>query len=166
MSCKSSVQRIFLACLCLCLIAEIRADVEIQWLEPEKFRDIRGGTVNQQRFQQQVIAVLTAYFEEAASEILAPGQNLRLSITDVDLAGDVEYFFFRFPFGVRVMRDVYFPAIEFNYVLTNEDGEVIRSGEENIKDMGYLYSGGLFIKDPPFDYEKRMIFDWFRKNFG
>ena len=160
------VRRIFLACLCLYMSSALLADVEITWVEPEKFRDIRGGDVNQRRFQNQVVAVLTAYFEEAAMEILPVGQNLQLFITDVDLAGDVEYFFFRFPFGVRVMRDVYFPAIQFNYVLSDKEGRIISTGEENIKDMGYLYSGRRSINNPPFDYEKRMIDDWFRKSFG
>lgn len=151
--------------LYLVLAASVLAAVEITWVEPEKFRDIRGGPVSQKSFQNQVIAVLTAYFEEAAGQTLPADQTLRLSITDVDLAGDVEYFFFRFPFGVRVMRDIYFPEIEFNYVLEDAEGRVLKSGEENISDIGYLYSGRMYINDPPFDYEKRMIDDWFNKTF-
>lgn len=142
------------------------ATVDINWVEPEKFRDIKGGAVNQQRFQDQVIAVLTAYFEEGAQRFLPADQVLQLTINDVDLAGDVEYFFFRFPFGIRVMRDIYFPSIEFTWSLSDGDGRVIKSGKQNIKDMGYLYSGRKFINDPPFDYEKRLIDDWFSTNFG
>lgn len=162
---KLSGKRTWLAGLCLCLATRLMADVEIEWVEPEKFRDIRGGPVSQKSFQNQVIAVLTAYFEEAAEQTLPAGQTLRLTITDVDLAGDVEYFFFRFPFGIRVMRDIYFPEIEFNYVLEDAEGKVLKSGQQNIKDMGYLYSGKIFVNDPPFDYEKRLIDDWFRKTF-
>lgn len=142
------------------------AKVEITWVEPEHFRDIEGGPESQRSFQDQVIAVLTAYFEAGATEYLQEDQTLALTITDVDLAGDVEYFFFRFPFGIRVMRDIYFPSIEFTYELRDADGRVLKSGEENIKDMGYLFSGMTFLHDPPFDYEKRMIDDWFRKTFG
>ena len=166
MKTQFGVQHIVLTCLLLGLSNGILADVEIEWVEPERFRDIQGGDVNQKRFQNQVIAVLTAHFEEAAAQTLPAGQDLRISITDVDLAGDVEYFFFRFPFGIRVMRDIYFPSIKFSYVLSDESGEVLKSGDTNIRDMGYLFSGNHFINNPPFDYEKRMIDDWFRDTFG
>lgn len=163
MNCKSA----FLAVAWLVVSMPAWAgDVEINWVEPEKYRDIRGGEVNQKRFQAQVIAALTAYFEEAAARTLAADQTLHLNITDVDLAGDVEYFFFRFPMEIRVMRDVYFPSIEFSYELRDANGELIMSGQENLRDMGYLYSGQYYLNDPPFDFEKRMIDDWFNRSFS
>jgi hypothetical protein len=152
--------------LCLTMTPAARAaDVEIEWFEPEKYRDIRSGVESQKSFQDRVIAALTSYFEEAAAETLPEDQTLYLTITDVDLAGDVEYFFFRFPMRVRVMRDVHFPSIEFSYELRDAGGKVLKSGKENIKDMGYLFSERVYVKDPPFDYENRMIDNWFKKNF-
>jgi hypothetical protein len=141
------------------------AKVEIVWFEPEKYRDIRSDGESQKSFQNRVITALTGYFEEAAAKILPADQTLSLKITNVDLAGDVEYFFLRFSTGVRMMRDIYFPSIEFNYELRDAGGKVLKSGKENIKDMGYLFSGMAYINNPPFDYEKRMINDWFKKNF-
>lgn len=141
------------------------ATVEIVWQEPENFRDIRAGNQSPVRFEERVIKALTGFFEEAAAKHLPSDQSLHLTITDVDLAGDVEYFFLDFAQGIRVMRDVYFPSIDFSYELKDASGAVIKSGEENIKDMGYLYSGSNFVNDPAFNYEKEMIDDWFRKNF-
>jgi hypothetical protein len=163
------MKRLILTALSLGLftaLAAQAANVEIVWHEPEKYRDIRGGVESQKSFQDRVVAALGSYFEEAAGETLPADQTLYLTITDVDLAGDVEYFFFRFPMGIRVMRDIYFPAIEFSYELRDENGKVLKSGEENIKDMGYSYSGMVYLHNPPFDYEKRMIDDWFRRNFN
>jgi hypothetical protein len=152
--------------LCLAMaMAAWAADVEIEWVKPEKYRDIRSGEEGQKSFQNRVISALTSYFKEAAAEKMPADQTLHLTITDVDLAGDVEYFFSDFPMGIRVMRDVYFPNIEFNYELRDAGGKVLKSGKENIKDMGYLFSRLPYINNPPFDYEKRMIDDWFRKNF-
>jgi hypothetical protein len=151
-------------CLAMAMAAQA-ANVEIEWLKPEKYLDIRGGDENQKRFQERVIAALTSYFKEAAAEILPADQTLYLTITNVDLAGDVEYFFTAFPMGVRVMRDIYFPSIEFNYELRDAGGKVLKRGKENIKDLGYMFSGMAYINNPPFDYEKRLIDDWFRKNF-
>lgn len=163
------MKRLTLAVLSLSLFTALAAQaatVEIVWQDPEKFRDIRGGVEGQKSFQERVIAALGSYFEEAAGRTLPEDQSFHLTITDVDLAGDVEYFFFRFPMGIRVMRDIYFPSIEFTYELRDASGTVLKSGEENIKDMGYLYSGMTYLHNPPFDYEKHLIDDWFRKNFA
>jgi hypothetical protein len=148
-----------LLCLCLASIASA-AGVEIEWQDPGKYRDIRAGNEGQQDFEQRVTAALTRSFEDAAADHLPDTQSLHVTITDVDLAGDVEYFFLDFPQGIRVMRDVYFPSISFTYELKEVDGSVIASGEENIKDMGYRFSGMTFINDPPFNYEDRLIHDW------
>jgi hypothetical protein len=157
------------ACLALCLFALAMtvqaANVEIEWKDPEKYRDIRGGNEPQKSFEQRVINALSGFFQEAAKESLPADQSLHLTITDVDLAGDVEYFFSQFPSGIRVMRDVYFPSIAFSYELKDANGNVLKSGEENIKDMGYRFSGVIFINNPPFNYEKRMIEDWFSRTF-
>lgn len=141
------------------------ATVEIEWQEPDTYRDVQAGNESPVRFEERVIKALTGFFEEAAAEQLPADQVLHLKITDVDLAGYVDYFFLDYTQGIRVMRDVYFPSIDFTYELKDASGAVIKSGEENIKDMGYLYSGANFVKNPPFNYEKGMIDDWFRKNF-
>ena len=162
------VNSVCMAAVTLCLamaMAAQAANVEIEWFKPEKYRDIQGGVESKKRFQERVMASLTSFFKEAAAEILPADQTLYLTITDVDLAGDVEYFFTSFPTGVRVIRDIYFPSIEFNYELRDAGGKVLKNGKENIKDMGYLFSGMAYINNPPFDYEKRMINDWFRKSF-
>ena len=124
------------------------------------------GNESRKDFQDRVTQSLTAFFQEAAEDHLPEDQSLHLTITDVDLAGDVEYFFLAFPQGIRVMRDVYFPGISFTYELKDEAGAVIKRGEENLKDMGYRFSGVMFINDPPFNYEKRMIHHWFSENFN
>ena len=89
-----------------------------------------------------------------------------MTVTNVDLAGDVEYFFTRFPGGIRVVRNLYFPSIEFTYELADEMGTVRTSGQENVKDMGFQFAGSRVISNAPFGYEKRMIDKWFRDTFG
>jgi hypothetical protein len=155
-----------LALLCLCLaVPADAASVAIEWQDPGKYRDMRAGNEGQRNFEQRVTAALTRSFEDAAADHLPAEQTLRLTITDVDLAGDVEYFFVDFPQGIRVMRDVYFPSIRFAYELRDAGGNVIASGEENIKDMGYRFSGMNFINDPEFNYEDRLIHDWVAGTF-
>lgn len=162
----SAGQRV-LALLFTSLLALVvqAATVEIVWQNPEAYRDIRAGNESPQAFRERVTATLGEYFKDAAEDHLPADQSLHLTISDVDLAGDVEYFFLAFPQGIRVMRDIYFPSISFTYELRDASGALIKSGEENIKDMGYRFSGLMFINDPPLNYEKRLIHDWFSENF-
>jgi hypothetical protein len=139
--------------------------VEIEWQNPDKYRDIEAGNEPQKNFKERVTASLTSAFADAAEDHLPAEQVLHLTITDVDLAGGVEYFFVAFPQGIRMMRDIYFPSIRFSWELKDASGTVIKSGSENIKDMGYRFSMRMFINDPPFNYENRLIHDWISKTF-
>lgn len=143
------------------------AQVNLQWQEPDKFRDIDAGHVGSKvKYQQRVIDELGKYIQDAADKYLEPNQQLRMTITDIDLAGDVQYFFTRYPGGVRVVNNAYFPSIEFSYELLDENNIVLAQGEENVKDIGFMFSGTSVVKNAPLGYEKRMIDDWFRKTFS
>lgn len=143
------------------------AKVDIQWEEPESFQDIEAGNLgNQKDFQQQVVDELGRHIRSAADMYLDPDQQLNMTVTDIDLAGDVEYFFTRFPQGIRVVRNLHYPSIEFSYELLDSNDVVLMSGEENIRDMGFQYSGNYMVSDAELDYEKRMIDDWFENTFG
>lgn len=143
------------------------AQVNLHWQEPEKFRDIEAGDIGgRAKFQQRVIDELGKYIQEAADKYLAPDQQLNMTITDIDLAGDVQYFFTRFPEGIRVVNNAFFPSIEFRYELLDQNNVVIVSGEENVKDIGFMFSGTTMVRNAPLGYEKRMINDWFRATFA
>lgn len=151
----------------LSLPASYAAEVNIVWQEPEKFRDIEAGNLmDQKQFQQRVIDELGRHIKAAADKYLPDQYRLNMTVTDVDLAGDVEYFFTRFPGGIRVVRNLYFPSIELTYELADEMGTVRTSGQENVKDMGFQFAGSRMIGNAPFGYEKRMIDKWFRDTFG
>ena len=143
------------------------ATVQIEWSDPAKFRDIEAGTnTNQKRFEAQVVKELGEYFAAAAGSHLATDQTLRLNIEDLDLAGDVEYFFTHFDNrGIRVIRDVYIPSIKFTYELLDHNGATIQAGKENLKDIGFHYSGLNPVNNAPLDYEKRLIEYWFKETF-
>lgn len=155
------------AALALIAGAAQAAKVDIDWADPEEFTDIEAGTnQNQKRFQQRVVDELGEHFRETAESELPADQTLKLTIQDVNLAGDVEYFFTSFDNqGLRVIRDIYFPSIEFSYELRDEDGDVIKSGQENISDIGFKYAGSDRLDSAPLNYEKELIESWFEDTF-
>ncbi len=141
------------------------ATVAFEYTDPNDFRDIRATEEGQKKFEQGVLRELEEQFREEAAA-LPDGQTLHVTIKDVDLAGDVEYFHRWYPFGLRVIRDVDFPQMEFSYELRGANGEILKSGDEKISDMSFHFP--VFasrINQQPLDYEKAMISEWVKETF-
>lgn len=140
------------------------ATVELSWDDPAKFRDIRVTNENQARFQTRMIEELEEQFRHEAEKLPAD-QTLHLTVHDVDLAGDIEYFHRGYPFGLRVIRNVDFPAIELSYELKDANDTVLKSGSERIRDMSFRSPALTPWKQDPFRYENQLIKDWYDTEF-
>lgn len=132
--------------------------------DPGKFLDVRATQESQTKFEQTVMSELEEQFREEAAA-LPDNQTLKVTVTDVDLAGDIEYFHRWYPFGLRVIRNVDVPRLEFSYELRDANGEVIKAGEENIRDLNFR--GQVLVQRnlEPLDYEREMISEWYAKTF-
>ena len=144
----------------LVLAATARADVRLTIVQPEKFSDIKD---NNGFKQMDVLKDIESHLVEQAGKRL-PGRDVRIQVTDIDLAGEVE------PFGrrmewLRVMRTVTLPYIAFNYEVL-EGGNVVRQGEVKLRDMNYQDGFNNYFSSDTLRYEKRMIDRWFKDEFS
>ena len=110
-----------------------------------------------------VLKDIEAHLVEQAAKRL-PGKDVRINVTDVDLAGEVE------PFGrrmewLRVMRTVTLPSIAFNYEV-REGGKVVQQGEVKLRDMNYQDGFNNYFSSDSLRYEKHMIDRWFKDEFS
>ncbi|PCI59077.1 MAG: hypothetical protein COB35_12185 [Gammaproteobacteria bacterium] len=138
------------------------AKSEVTWTNPEKYRDIKAGDENRKTFKTRVFKTFEKHFAKLA-EKLPEGQTLKIDVTDVDLAGDVDI-------GgiinrIRIVTDLYFPRMKFSYNLINADNTSIKSGEINLKDMGFMLGSNLRYRNDSFGYDKKMIAQWFKDTF-
>ncbi|HEY0963660.1 MAG TPA: DUF3016 domain-containing protein [Pseudomonadales bacterium] len=133
--------------------------------DPNEFRDIRATDQSQVRFEERVLKDLEEHFRKEAAA-LPEGQTLRVNVTDVDLAGFVEYFHQRYPMGLRVIRNVDIPQMELSYELRDANDAVIQSGDEMLKDLGFRLTTIQPRRDDPLRYEKWMVSEWFERTFG
>ena len=144
----------------MALAAVARADVQVKFIEPEKFSDIKD---NNGFRQMDVLKDIEAHLVEQAGKYL-PGRDVRISVTDVNLAGEVE------PFGrrvewLRVMRTVTLPSMIMSYEVL-EAGKVVRQGQANLRDMNYQDGFNSYSSGDTLRYEKRMIDRWFKDEFN
>ena len=136
-------------------------EAKVTWQEPDNYTDIREGFESRDAFREQLFSDIESIFTDLAKR-LPQGAVLEVTVTDLDLAGEVSLMH-RFVWrDIRVLKDIYFPRMSFRYTLTDRDQRLLLSGNEDLKDMGFLSSWGRF-GTTRFSFEERMLKNWFRK---
>jgi hypothetical protein len=128
--------------------------VQVTWIEPEKFADIGRGVLDRERSLRTLADHL-----QALGSRLPDGQSLNIEVTDVELAGELEPFT-RFHQEVRVLRGrADWPRISLRYTLSQGERMLAR-GAADLSDPNYLYRSPRLDQGHSLAYEKRMLDDW------
>jgi hypothetical protein len=135
--------------------------VTVGFHEPDKFTDAADGSFG--GYSQRVLDELGDFLRQEAGRRLGAGETLKITFTDVDLAGDFEPWR-RSPGGrdIRIVKAVYPPRFAFSYVHTGADGTVLRQGGEHLTDLAFQIRINLPRNDTLF-YEKELLRDWLGK---
>jgi len=138
------------------------ATSEVTWTDYEKYHDIRPANGHRKHFRESTFYNFEKHFTKLAKR-LPEGQVLKIDVTDVDLAGDTNA-------GgidrIRIVKNVYFPRINFSYQLLNTDGSELDSGEVKLKDMNFMSSSRLKYRNESLGYEKNMLDKWFFETYN
>lgn len=142
--------------------ADPAARVEVVYVDPQKFTDVRNGYTQTDSARDFYLAEIRRYIEQRAGRRLADGDTLRVTITDVELAGDYEA---RRPSvtNVRIIREVNPARIDLSFRLARADGTVLAEGERRLRSTGYPVGVGIDPADP-LRYEKALLDDWLRQD--
>ncbi|WP_233253373.1 DUF3016 domain-containing protein [Paracoccus binzhouensis] len=141
--------------------AQAAGGVSVTYVAPETFRD---REFRRERDRRSVLAEFDRWFAELGARHLPPGQSLRVEVLDIDLAGEFEPWRTGWQ-DVRILRDTTPPRIHLRYWLS-QDGRVIRSGEERLSDMHYLWNPRGSGGDRRFVHDRLLLEGWFRKTFA
>ena len=139
--------------------------VEIEWQNPKKFSDVRAASGSNKKYRENTFKQLEKYLEKLATK-LPEGQQLKITVTDLDLAGKVwpgHFVGVDTTSDVRMIKRIDFPSMDFSYQLLNAEGQVLQEGTEEIKDMSFQDRANRHFKNDSLRYEKNMLNDWFRK---
>lgn len=139
------------------------ARTEVVFFEPEKFTDVReNGLSDSEKDRTAILGELRAHIIKSANRLLAAGQQLKITITDVDLAGEFEPWRGGSMADIRIVKDIYAPDIKLSFQLTAQDGTVIKQGDRHLRDMGFMMSLSIDKNDSR-RYEKEMLDNWLRQ---
>lgn len=137
------------------------ADITVEFQNPDGFRDVRdslGGSTD-----ENALAALRTWLQENAPARLAAGQKLRVTFTDIDLAGD--YLPGMTVDRVRIIRGIYIPRMELAFAVTDAAGQVVKQGTRTLTNLDFQSTGRRIGSDQPYFYDKMLLDDWLRKEF-
>lgn len=132
----------------------------VSYVKPEQFSDFPRGEVERTRMEQE----FSAHFATLARALPA-GQNLTITVTDINLAGRMEW---TRSSGTEIRLltgGADWPQMSLHYTL-EANGSVISSGDAQLSDMNYLNHANRYASGETLRYEKLMIDQWFAKTFG
>lgn len=154
---KTSMSTWALAALLALAASGASAATTVNYIQPEHFTDLPFTPWERDNVLQQI----TDHFTKLGKE-LPPGQDLRIDVLDIDLAGR------EIPNAsqgrdIRIMKgSADWPRMHLRYAV-EQNGQVIKSGESQMQDMDYQNHLNRYFGSEPLRYEKQMIDDWFEK---
>lgn len=138
--------------------------VTVTFTDPEKFTDAADGQRGSQLRVEENLGEIEDYIVQRAKHYLAEGQSLRVTVTDVDLAGEVEPWRTHSAQDLRIVKDIYPPRIDLSFQLLDANGAVVKEGERSLKDLMFNWKININRTDPRM-HEKALIDDWLRSEF-
>lgn len=140
--------------------------VDVQWTDPAQFSEILHSGNRREARRGDWVQDLAQYLRRRADKQLPAGQRLEVTITDIERAGDFEPGRGARTDSIRFMRDIYPPRMALDFKLLGSDGAVLAQGSRRLSDLGYLQRGLRSTDSDPLRYEKQLIDDWLRDEFG
>lgn len=152
--------RFTLAALAMLGCGAAWAGASVTYVEPDKFADMPFSPVD----REHILKDLSEHFAKLG-KLLPAGQELKVEVTDVDLAGRLDYTR-RSGNEIRILRGMAdWPRMELRYSLV-QDGAVLKSGDAKLSDMTYMEHARMINANDSLRFEKQMLDDWFAKTFG
>ncbi len=134
--------------------------VQVSFEQAERFAD-----TGPERDAAEVLQVIDRHLQALGQTGLPAGQTLKVTITDIDLAGEIRPWAGRFA-DLRVMgRGADWPRIALKYSLSEGD-RVLAEGSEQLADLAYLMRSAHYRANMRLPYEQRLLSEWFAERFG
>lgn len=140
-----------------------QGSVKVGWNDPTTFREITYGRDRIDTRRGVWVEQLAGYLRTRAEARLAPGEQLEVTLLDVDRAGEYEPWLGPRFDDVRMMRDIYPPRIILDFRRLDSAGAVIDEGRRHLTDAAYLSRASMGRSSDTLRYEKRVLDDWLRR---
>jgi len=138
--------------------------VSVNFFEPDKFRDIGRTYSPSDKDREEDLAQIRDYLVSQADRMLPAGHRLEVTFTDIDRAGEFEPWRGPRYTDVRIVKDIYVPRMSLSFRVTDADGNVVKEGKRELRDLAFNQKLVLDRSDP-YRHEKELLNDWLRSEF-
>lgn len=135
--------------------------VQVGWQDPNTFTEVATAGNKRRALEGDWVRQLALYIERQAERPLPVGQHMRVTILDVDRAGDRR----GVGEGVPVVRAVSPPSIRLHVVRTDTYGRVVDQGDRTLEDPSVLGAPTRTTGSDPLVFEKRLVDGWLASEF-
>jgi len=138
--------------------------VQVNLVEPERYTDIQDTNSSRKSSIEDFEKEMKSFFDSKSKAVLKSGHNLSVDILDVDRAGDLRYNYTATHEDMRILRDTVRVRVKLKYTISDSDKNVIKSGEEHLKE--FYQVGSIDARKNQREklyYEKKLISDWLDK---
>jgi hypothetical protein len=150
--------RILLAAAALLSSAAFAGTADVRFIDPGSMSDLATN----QWEEADTMKAITNHFQQLAQKLPAD-QVLHVDVLDVDLAGN----WHNTRRGrIRTVADrADPPKFHLQYTLESH-GQVLRQGDDRLTDINYARHAVSVRTPAPLYHEKRLIDEWFARNFA
>lgn len=141
----------------------VRANVE--FFEPKNFTDVKDSYTGDHE-RTTYLDSIREHLLEQSRHFVPEGHMLSVTFTDIDMAGDFEPW--RGPRfdDIRIVKDIYPPRMVLTFQLTDAEGNVVKSGKRELRDLAFMMKIPMTFRDDPVRHEKALLDDWLRTEFA
>ncbi|WP_169306969.1 DUF3016 domain-containing protein [Ferrimonas sediminicola] len=135
----------------------------VVWENPDDYRDVKAASGRQDRYENHVFATLGKQFQKSLGPLLNDDEKLVITVSNLDLAGDVRPSFGATTNDIRIVKSVYPPRISFRWSLLDGSGNEVEGDRVELKDLGFERGPATArFNNEPLKYELAMIERWVR----
>jgi hypothetical protein len=136
---------------------------EIVFDHPEHYTDVKDADLPTDKGRDAILERIRSFLVERADSTVPDGYTLKMTFTDINLAGDFEPWHGAQWDDVRIVKAIYPPSFKFAYEVTDSAGKVVKQGSEHLTDPEFLSRITLDRSDS-LRFEKQILDDWLRSN--
>lgn len=155
------------ASLCVSALPAFAAQpqAQVRFTDPTKFTDLRYTTSDNEHDTFDLADEFRRYLERRTPAYLPADKRLEVTITDVDMAGELRPAPNSIYMLRRQIRGIYPPRVDLEFKVVNADGTVERAGRRELRNNAYLY-GKYANQRGPLVHEKALIERWLAAEFS
>ena len=139
--------------------------VQVEFVNAEKFTDFKSDASGSKKGRNNYLTQLKSYLIRQAGSQLTQGQQLSVSVTNIDMAGEFEPWRGQSFTNMRVVKDQYPPRIDLSFKITDAKGKLTREGSRELRNLSFMKDAAVNRQDP-LRHEKNLLDAWLKRELG